>query len=242
MTALTKERRTLETAFEIRSAPNGNKIIEGYAAKFDRYSENLGGFVEVVKPGAFDRALADPEILARYNHTMVLGRSGAGTLRVSTDTTGLGYEIDVNPRDPEAVSVLAKIERGDVHRSSFAFTLTRDGDTWAETEQGFPLRELRSVARLHDVAPVDEPAYNDTESKARALRSLAHATEVDTALLLAAAEHGELIDLIRGARSLAAPDPEPTTPATSTAAAPVVCVRLELERLAARRRSHARSR
>ncbi|HUR24002.1 MAG TPA: HK97 family phage prohead protease [Acidimicrobiales bacterium] len=244
MTA-TLERRTLPTKFEVRSAPAGHKIIEGYAAKYDRYSENLGGFVEVVRPGFFDRAMRDERTLGRYNHHAVLARIGAGTLRLSSDTTGLGYEIDVNPKDPEAVSVLAKVERGDVCFSSFAFSVTRDGDAWGETEQGFPLRELVAggCARLHDVAPVDEPAYPDTESGVRmarcALRSFAEAVEVDPKVIEAAAEQGDLIDLIRGARNLEPSEPpaEPTT-----AAAPAVLVRLELERLAARRRAHLRPR
>lgn len=242
------ERRTLNTEFEVRSAPDGHKIIEGYAAKFNRYSENLGGFVESIRPGAFARVLADPNVHGKFEHELILARTGAGTLRISEDAEGLPYEIDVNMADPEAVSVLAKVERGDVNKSSFAFTVTRNGDEWTETDEGFPLREIVSVARLYDVSIVSTPAYPDTESKVRALRSFAAAHDLPTDAVVAAVERGEFIDLIRGARNL---EPEqdqqdPSTPSTThseqrTAAAPVVSVRIELERMAARRRAAARA-
>lgn len=237
------ERRVFDTEFEVRSTAGGGKTIVGYAAKYNRYSQDLGGFVEVVRPGFFDRVMGHPEILGRYNHTAVLGRTGAGSLRLSSDETGLVYEIDVNAKDPEAVSVLAKVERGDVHRSSFAFTVTADGDRWGETEQGFPLRELVTAARLVDVAPVDTPAYLDTEASVRALSSFAQRNDIDLGVIKAAAESGELITLIRGAGVVADAETEVPAPADrSTAAAPAVSVRLELERLASRRRARSRPR
>ncbi len=244
--AATYERRTLNTEFEVRSAPDGHKVIEGYAAKFNRYSENLGGFVEAIRPGAFARSLSSPDIFGRYEHVLVLGRTGAGTLRVHEDETGLYYEIDVNMADTEAVSAAAKIERGDVNKSSFAFNVTRDGDAWGETDDGFPLREIVSVSRLYDVSPVSIPAYRDTDSGIRelALRSFASAHDLPSPLVEAAAENGELLELIRGARNLA-PEPEaPPIPAISdqrSAVAPVVAVRIEQERLAMRRRAAARA-
>lgn len=49
----------------------------------------------------------------------LLGRSAAGTPRLSQDSKSLRYEIDVNPDDPLAVSVVSQIRRGDVDGSSF---------------------------------------------------------------------------------------------------------------------------
>jgi len=225
------ERRVLDTQFEVRSAPNGHKIIEGYAAKFDTYSENLGGFVEVIRAGAFKRALADDRIKGKYEHELTLARSGAGTLRVSEDATGLPYEIDINPRDSEAMNVLARVERGDVAHSSFAFSLPKNGDTWTETEQGFPLREINSVARLFDVSVVSDPAYEDTQASARALRSFAAAYGVEVP---EAAD--DLLTMIRAAQ----PPPADEPPEPESRETPVTRLRLEKERLLARQRARHR--
>lgn len=242
------ERRVLDTTFDVRNAPNGQKVIEGYAAKFDRYSENLGGFVEVLHPGAFKRAINDERIKGKYEHELTLARTGAGTLRISEDATGLPYEIDINTRDSEAMNVLARVERGDVAHSSFAFTVAKNGDLWAETDQGFPLREINSVGRLYDVSVVSDPAYEDTNAQTRALRSFARSLDLDVAAVTHAADEDELIDLIRRSHiipeadgEVVAPVSEPTNqPQTSAAAASAVGIRAEMERQAARIRARQR--
>ena len=42
---------------------------------------------------------------------------------------GLSYEIDINPDDPHAVGVLARVPRGDVTGSSCAFSVHEDDDS-----------------------------------------------------------------------------------------------------------------
>ncbi len=154
------------TRVEARAGSDG-KTITGYAAVFNRESSNLGGFVEVVDPAAFNKSRGDgwPDVIARYNHddNMLLGTTAAGTLRLALDNTGLGY--DVTPPASRA-DVLELVQRGDVQKSSFAFQ-TFDDD-WSATDQGFPKRTLLSV-RLVDVAPVNVPAYPDTSAGLRSL-------------------------------------------------------------------------
>jgi len=235
------EQRTIKTeTAEVRAGSGGAKTIVGYAARFNHYSDNLGGFVEVLRPGAFSRAVNDDRIKGKYEHELTLARSGAGTLRVTEDNEGLYYEIDINTRDSEAMNALARIERGDVAFSSFAFTLTPDGDTWGETEQGFPLREIvpAGVARLYDVSPVSDPAYAATDVAARALARFADAHHLERSVATTAAQSGDLIDLIRGGRNIGGA--QIAVPGPKAAAAPVVSVRLEMERMAARRRQRAR--
>src|SRR5580698_6854255 len=78
---------------EVRAAADG-KSIEGYAAVFNSLSEDLGGFREVILPGAFKRALDDSDdILCVLNHdkTQLLGRTSSGTCEVSQDEVGLRF-------------------------------------------------------------------------------------------------------------------------------------------------------
>jgi hypothetical protein len=104
-------------------------------------------------------------VLARYNHddNMLLGTSGAGTLRLGIDDVGLDYQVDL-PQSRGDVYEL--VQRGDVRQSSFAFVAFEDD--WATSDQGFPLRTLVS-GRLMDVSPVNTPAYEDTSVGLRSL-------------------------------------------------------------------------
>src|SRR4051794_21687892 len=164
------ERRYTPGLVEVRAGKD-RRSIGGYAAKFNKESRNLGGFVEGIAPTAFNRARGNdwPDVMARNNHddNMLLGTTSAGTLRLSLDEVGLVYEV----APPQArADIVELVERGDVSKSSFAFRVIGDGgDEWGLTEQGFPLRTLHSVD-LADVAPVNSPAYLDTST---ALRSLA---------------------------------------------------------------------
>ena len=176
------ERRFTSVPVEVRAASEKH-TIGGYAAKFDRMSQNLGGFVERIAPGFFNKSRGDgwPGVLARYNHddNMVLGTIGGGTLRLSVDEVGLVYDVDL----PAArADVFELVQRGDVRQSSFAFIAYEDD--WTTSDQGFPMRTLVS-GRLLDVAPVNTPAYEDTSVGTRsidgALASLARKFDADVA-------------------------------------------------------------
>jgi hypothetical protein len=169
------ERRYLAQPVELRAMDGGPGILAGYAAKFMRYSQNLGGFVEQVSTRAFAKSLADRvSVLARYNHddNYLLGTTDAGTLRMSADDIGLPYEVDL-PDTSAGRDVAVLANRGDLRYSSFAFHTLED--EWGVTEQGFPLRTLVNV-QLVDVAPVNSPAYLDTSS---GMRSLAERIDVE---------------------------------------------------------------
>jgi uncharacterized protein len=176
-TTTNAERRWTSVPVETRARGAESRTIGGYAALFNRLSQNLGGFVEDVRSSAFNKSRGDgfPGVMARYNHddNMLLGTSDARTLRLVVDETGLDYSVDA----PQSrADVFELVERGDVRQSSFAFVAYED--EWAMTDQGFPKRSLLSV-RLVDVAPVNIPAYLDTSVGKRdnargvALRSLA---------------------------------------------------------------------
>jgi uncharacterized protein len=195
------ERRYAPTEFEVRQQPTGSAVITGHAAVFNRYSRNLGGFMEQIDPAAFDKTLSDdPDVRALINHdpTHLLGRTRSGTLRLSKDNIGLHYEVDVPDRS-DARDLLVSMERGDITQSSFAFFMV--DDEWGQTDSEFPLRTVTS-ASLHngDVSPVTYPAYEDADSGVadRALKSLAEVRSLDLEQVRQAAADGSLSRIIAG--------------------------------------------
>jgi len=171
------EMRHVAQPVEFRAADGDGSpgTLRGYAIVFNKYSQNLGGFVEQVDPAAVRKSLADRvPVVARGNHddNQLLGTIEAETLRLGVDDTGMWYEVDLpNTGAGRDHAVLAK--RGDLRYSSFAFH-TID-DEWGVTENDFPLRTLTSI-HLIDVAPVVSPAYRDSSV---AMRSLAAAVHMD---------------------------------------------------------------
>lgn len=162
------ERRFTTLPVELRAAGDSPKI-GGYAAKFNKPSRNLGGFIERVNPTFFNKSRGDgwPDVMARYNHVTLLGTTAAGTLSLRVDEVGLDYEVDPPQSRGDVVEL---VKRGDVRKSSFAFRLGPDGDDWDLSEQGYPMRSLLS-GQLVDVAPVDDPAYVDTSTALRSLQN-----------------------------------------------------------------------
>lgn len=180
--------------FEIREDGDGFRI-EGYAALFDSRSENLGGFTETIRRGAFRQSLRSRNnIFFYYNHdsNQVLASTRAGTLRLEEDERGLKVSASIAPtsygRDAKIL-----VERGDVTGFSFGFSMpARGGDEWnAEGTE----RVLKSV-RLFEVSLVGSPAYTGTNGTAvmRGLDKIAHRAEVDADALadaLLKIENGE---------------------------------------------------
>ena len=192
----TTERRTTPGTVELRAASDGGLgKLGGYALKWRTLSQNLGGYVETVELDAVDEQTIRGErgdVVARYQHDdqYLLGRQVSETLRLARDAVGLDYEVDL-PETSYARDIAALAKRGDVRYSSFAFRVL--DDEWSYTEQGFPLRTLRSI-QLVDVAPVVNPAYLDTST---GLRSLAEQRGLDLDAVKAAAAHNQLGELLR---------------------------------------------
>lgn len=170
------ERRVVPlTAVDTRAADGDTGWrISGLAAVFDARSENLGGFTEVIKRGAFRKVLkTDPDVRCLFNHDMnlPLGRTAAGTLRLRETPEGLEYEADA-PDTSYARDLRVLMDRGDVNQSSFAFRVAPGGDSWDEDPgTGALVRTISEFGELYDVSPVTVPAYPQTTSHARSLLS-----------------------------------------------------------------------
>lgn len=169
--------------FQIRKAENGrssNYTVRGHAAVFNGLSDDLGGFRELIEPGAFRQALrGQPDVFLLVNHdsNRVLARTtarvdGKPSLELREDKVGLHVWALVQPR--QWVDDLAvEMTGGLVDRMSFAFTIREGGDDWAVAEDGTVVRTIRAngVQDLYDVSVVTYPAYPQTDVGLRELRS-----------------------------------------------------------------------
>tara|TARA_R110000765_G_scaffold404552_1_gene500824 strand:- start:270 stop:1319 length:1050 start_codon:yes stop_codon:yes gene_type:complete len=154
---------------ETRVSKKGKKnIVTGHAAVFGELSEDLGGFREIIKQGAFDNVLNN-DVRAFFNHdpNFLLARSSSGTLKLGTDKKGLKYSFSV-PDTTAGRDLLVSMKRGDITQSSFAFTVEKD--SWTESK-GTEIRTIEKVGRLFDVSPVSIPAYPSANDLSIAQRS-----------------------------------------------------------------------
>lgn len=145
---------------EVRAA--AGRKISGYAATFDSPTQ-IVDFEETIRPGAFRRALFEKQdVRALFNHdpSKILGRTASGTLKLSEDSRGLHFEVEL-PNSPTGSDVLEAVRRGDVSGASFGFRARRDRWNASRTE-----RELLDLD-LYDVSPVTYPAYQATSVSAR---------------------------------------------------------------------------
>lgn len=200
------EQRFYPTQFEWRAAPDGGIVIEGHAAVFGKRSQDLGGFVERVAPTAFNGVIGNQQdVRALFNHdaNMILGRTAAGTLDLSTDSAGLAYRVKsaADPRSYES-DLQKSIERGDVNQSSFGFRCITD--SWATTESDYPERTLHAVD-VRDLGPCTFPAYLNADAGVAALQGLAGKSGRSIDQLVAACEVRSLGPWIRSQRNLLYP-------------------------------------
>jgi uncharacterized protein len=184
-------------AVQFRAAANGSTspgTVRGYSAVFNTYSSNLGGFVEQVKPEAFNRTLKTASVLATMNHNfdLLLARRDVN-MQMGTDDRGLWYEIEL-PDTAPARDLAVLTELGIIRGSSFMFRVTRNGADWSETDQGMYLRSLTDV-ELIEHGPVAIPAYLATEEGdfAVALRSLADELKLSVTDILDARRAGDAV-------------------------------------------------
>jgi HK97 family phage prohead protease len=149
----------------------GKPKLEGYAAVFNKWSEDLGGFRERIKAGAFRGALKDSDVRALFNHdrNYVLGRSTSGTLELKEDKKGL-HISNTPPETQWAKDLMVSVNRGDISQMSFGFTVSED--EWKEDKEGRVTRTIHGIDRLYDVSIVTEPAYPDTTVALRSLEKV----------------------------------------------------------------------
>ncbi len=170
---MTERRFTSRGKVTIQTREDKSRVIVGYAAVFHRAAdpgtqyELWEGVVERVAPQAFDRALRErDDARGAFNHdpNFILGRVSAGTMRLSVDSVGLRYEIDL-PDTQAGRDTATSIERGDITGSSFAFIPRQT--RWISGSEGEPEVRMLEDVELYDCGPVTYPAYESTTTGVR---------------------------------------------------------------------------
>lgn len=210
---------------ELRALQEGKaKKLVGYAATYNRtsktlYSRAFGYFREKILPGAFDGVVRSGcpagceckscSIIATINHdeNLMLGRVGAGTLKLTPDDKGLRFSITL-PDTTYANDLYENVRAGNMGGCSFAFNSGDVDDDWENREgdgneistgafdegrgildkakdvvKSFLVRTIKKFRALKDVSIVSDPAYTGTRVSAR---SLAAACELRSRLGYAA--------------------------------------------------------
>ena len=160
---------------EIQSA--SGRTVSGYAVRFETESVNMG-FVEIIKRGAItEETIKTSDVFALLNHNenTVLARSnhGVGSLTLTVDNDGVYYEFEA-PNTANGDELLEHIKRGEISQSSFAFTVSNEdgAETWTKRSDGVIVRQINKIARLYDISPVYQPAYESTTCSKRALEKI----------------------------------------------------------------------
>ena len=148
---------------EVRTEEDVTKII-GYAAVYNQFSNDLGGFREKIKPGFFTEAIGRDDVRALFNHdaNMVLGRTKNKTLILEEDRKGLKVEI-IPPDTSYAHDLINLVKRGDIDQMSFQWETEKD--EWDSSDLNNVTRTLVKIKNLWDISPVTFPAYPQTKAE-----------------------------------------------------------------------------
>jgi HK97 family phage prohead protease len=187
------ERRSLpftDGEIEIRDSGEGPDAytVKGHAAVFNRKSLDLGGFQEIIAPGAFDNVLdRNPHVLLLWDHDTryQLASTKTNRLELRVDPRGLYFWARVVGSTSHARDLRYLMDAGEVDQASFAFTVARD--TWEIKNEGKDketvLRTIEEVAELYDVTVTAMGAYPQTDTsvvRAYALNYAADSGRLDT--------------------------------------------------------------
>lgn len=160
-----KELRTfICDEIEFRDIEN-QMMIEGYAIQFDKLSENLGGFKEVIDKRALDGVdLSDTYLLSQHNTADVLGSTASKTLNLTVTESGLHFSAEL-PNTQLGRDTYTLLKRKDLKSMSFGFTV--DTDKWnVKTEP--QTRTVTQIGILSEISIVTNPAYTQSNVSARA--------------------------------------------------------------------------
>jgi HK97 family phage prohead protease len=159
--------------FELRSADDDGRTLEGYAAVFNsptRIKDFQGEFDETILPGAFRRSLQTRTPVLQWDHGKD-PRIGTAPIGAIEDLREDDHGLFVRARlfdDPDLNRIRQAIAAKAVSGMSFRFGVPDKGDTWTSRTGQPQLRAIRD-ADVHELGPVVFPAYAGTSVGVRSL-------------------------------------------------------------------------
>jgi len=140
--SLIGQRARRSMLMEMRAKPDGsggtNFEFEGYGAVFDApfqmYDSWGDEYREVVRPGAFTRTLANPDLYVPFlighnDKGIPLAQTANGTMKLSQDSKGLHVLATMDGRRSDVRDLAYAVERGDMDQMSIAFVTM--GQQWS---------------------------------------------------------------------------------------------------------------
>ena len=149
----------------VQTSPDGSRILTGYGIVYNSPSCDLGGFTEIVAPGAVTESLRqNPNLLFLRDHdnSILLGRAPK-TLKLEDDAIGLRFACEL-PKTSQAADVAVLVERGDLPGCSFSFRCIED--SWEKKPTGQLVRTLKKIS-VSELSVVSVPAYTATDVSLR---------------------------------------------------------------------------
>jgi len=200
--------------------------VRGLASVYNKWSLDLGGFRERVKPGAFDDVLSrDPHVVHVWDHdtsrTLSSTRARTYRLELNSVASGLKFYSRVAPTSYSA-DLRVLLEDGVIDQSSFAFTV--EEDEWRISKDDVVERDIVRVGDLFDVTTCAFGAYPATESLL-AMRSILARRTVSVAIPYAVSNTSGSTTNVTwtleeravaeegGEKDVAAPEPDEAAPA-----------------------------
>lgn len=163
-----RELRAIASPLEIRrgATDDGTRTATGYAVLYGSVTEICGLWQERFARGAFTRSLRTADVMALHSHDVgrVVGRTGAGTLTLREDASGVAFENPL-PDTTDGRDLTVSIDRGDIPGMSFGFRSTIE--EWDETVSP-PMRTIIE-AELVEITYSACPQYDDTSVGLRSL-------------------------------------------------------------------------
>ena len=126
-----------QATMDAMESESGELPISGVACDYDKVGSFGPKLKVAIAPGAASKTLkakmdsAKRDILGLVSHdsTRVIARTGNGTLKFEENADHLAYQMHLNPEDPDAVSVFAKVKRGDYNAASIGFGILEGENT-----------------------------------------------------------------------------------------------------------------
>lgn len=148
---------------------DGQGIIEGHPVVYDQMTD-LGYFNEIIERGALDKTdLRDVRLCLNHDTSVVYARSRSNTpdstMRIWIEEDGLHFRANLDLENPLSKAYYSMIDRRDIDKMSFMFSV--DGDEWSDLETEHPTRRITSIGSIVEISAVTFPAYDSTEIQAR---------------------------------------------------------------------------
>lgn len=158
------EMRIYTAALQTRAEDDNVGIIKGQPVVIGSRTD-LGWFDEVIERGALDETdLNDVRFCLNHDTSYVYARSRRNnpnsTMQLSKDPNGLSVEAKLDLSIPAHRDLYGMIERGDMDKMSFMFSI--DEDEWEDLESDHPTRHIKKIGTIVEVTVCAFPAYEAT--------------------------------------------------------------------------------